>query len=60
MRLHDNPVLDWTNTQFNKAKVYFSDLEIVPVYVFDPKFYTERSDKYDTRRAGILRTKFHI
>lgn len=42
LRLHDNPVLDWASRYGGKTK------EILPVYSFDPRFMTQRVDKYQT------------
>jgi len=52
LRLHDNPLLNHAVT-FKAA-----NKEIVPVYSFDPRFFTRRVDKYDMRKCGLIRTRF--
>ena len=56
LRLHDNPVLQWAIKQ--PAVAY---KEIVPVFCFDPRFFTKAVPKYAmSRKAGIHRTRFMI
>lgn len=52
LRLHDNPVLNYAASLESKHK------EIVPVYCFDPRFFTQRVEKYQTRKCGLIRTRF--
>ena len=61
LRLHDNPILDWAERQLRAVEN--GNMEIVPVFVFDERFYTKQvEEKYGagSRKAGILRTKFHL
>jgi deoxyribodipyrimidine photo-lyase len=32
----------------------------VPVFCFDPRLYSNENEKYSTRKAGIVRTQFHL
>jgi deoxyribodipyrimidine photo-lyase len=52
LRLHDNAVLHHAVQLKAKHK------EVVPVYCFDPRFFTKHTDKYDTRKCGLIRTRF--
>ena len=52
IRLHDNPVLHQALHHPSPRK------EIIPVYCFDPRFFTKRVDKYDMRKCGLIRTRF--
>ena len=56
-RVHDNPVIEWAVKQ---AKAKFSYVDVVPVFCFDPRFYTAHVKTYDIRKASAIRTKFHI
>lgn len=58
LRLHDNPILDWAHRQAKASKE--GNVEVVPVFIFDQRFYTNYVPKYDVRKAGIVRTRFHI
>ena len=53
LRIHDNYVLDWALKHPSGKK------QILPVYCFDPRFYT-KTTKYDTKKCGKIRTKFMI
>ena len=58
LRLHDNSILNWA---VEKVASLSKDsvAEIVPVFCFDPRTFTEIAYK-DIRKAGILKTKFMI
>lgn len=52
LRMHDNYVL-------NRAMQIGGKKEVVPVYSFDPRIYGEGAKtKYDTRKMGLLRSRF--
>jgi deoxyribodipyrimidine photo-lyase len=55
LRMHDNPVLNWAASQ---PKLAYK--EVVPVFCFDPRFYDRRVEKYQTKKCGIIRTRFNI
>jgi len=55
LRLHDNPVLNWAASQ---AKLAYK--EVLPVYCFDPRFYDRQVQKYQTKKCGLIRTRFNI
>jgi len=42
LRVHDNPVLDWAVKYGGKSK------EVLPVYSFDPRFFSHKTEKYGT------------
>ena len=53
LRIHDNAVLNWAM----KQKV--EDVEFVPLYCFDPRFYDMSVPEYKMdRKSGIVRTRF--
>ena len=56
LRLHDNIVLDYA-VQLKKSCSY---AEIVPVFCFDPRFFTESDPEYLTKRCGFIRAKFML
>ena len=35
-------------------------MDVVPVFCFDPRFYTAHVKTYEIRKASAIRTKFHI
>jgi deoxyribodipyrimidine photolyase len=55
MRLHDNPIFHWDKTSCEGTQI-----EFVPVFCFDPRLYSDFNSTYQTRKAGIRRTKFDI
>ena len=55
LRVHDNPVLNWAATQ---QKLAYK--EVLPVYCFDPRFYERQVKKYQTKKCGLIRTRFNI
>jgi len=57
LRVHDNPVIHWAAQQAKNKQKY---VDIVPVFCFDPRFYTKHVKTYDSRRCGPVRTKFDI
>jgi deoxyribodipyrimidine photo-lyase len=54
--LHDSPIINYAL----KMKREFSDVEIIPVFCFDPRFYTDADEIYETRRCGLIRSKFML
>ena len=55
LRIHDNPVLNWAVR--NKS----AQTQIVPVYCFDPRFFTKTVPEFGMgRKSGIHRTRFMI
>lgn len=54
LRLHDNPILHYAATHPSKNKV------VLPLYCFDPRFFTKEVKKYGTRKCGLIRTRFMI
>lgn len=56
LRLHDNYVMNWA------MQSKHSDKEVVPVYCFDPRYYSKEHSqtKYRTRKTGIIRSKFQL
>ena len=58
LRLHDNPVLNWAVKQ---AAASPQKTQVIPVYCFDPRFYTKAEPNWlMQRKAGIQRTRFGI
>lgn len=57
LRLHDNPVLHWAASLKVPAKC---ELQVLPVYCFDPRFYDYHVKKYDIKKCGLIRTRFNI
>jgi deoxyribodipyrimidine photo-lyase len=57
LRLHDNPVLHWAASQTVPDKC---ELQVLPVYCFDPRFYDYRVKKYDIQKCGLVRTRFNL
>jgi deoxyribodipyrimidine photo-lyase len=55
LRINDNPVLHWAATH---PKVAYK--EVVPVYCYDPRFYDKYVQKYQTKKCGLIRTRFNI
>ena len=55
LRTHDNGMLEWAKNKYKKLR---ENIEILPVFIFDPRFYTYTSKLYRTRRCGIKRTIF--
>jgi deoxyribodipyrimidine photo-lyase len=53
LRMHDNAVLHWAARQKVKK-------EVLPVYCFDPRFYEDKQTKYDIKKCGLIRTRFHM
>ena len=57
LRIHDNPVLEWA---INKSQDD-ENIQIMPIFCFDPRFYTKNEDKFlMQRKMGILRTRFSL
>ena len=54
LRIHDNVILNYAATKHR------TDSEILPVFCFDPRFFTKQEPKWGTRKCGIVRTKFII
>ena len=55
LRVHDNPVLAWA------VKNKRPSAQIVPVFCFDPRFFTKSQPDYlMNRKSGIHRTRFQI
>ena len=53
--MHDNPVLSWA------AKNARPNTQVLPVYCFDPRFFTKAQPEFHmTRKSGIHRTRFNI
>ncbi len=52
LRVHDNPVLDWAVKHGGKSK------EVLPVYSFDPRFFSHKVEKYGTQKCGFIRARF--
>lgn len=52
LRVHDNPVLDWAIKHGGKTK------EILPVYSFDPRYFSHKVDQYGTQKCGLIRARF--
>lgn len=52
LRVHDNPVLDWAVKYGGKSK------EVLPVYSFDPRFFSHKVEKYGTQKCGFNRARF--
>ena len=50
MRLHDNPALSWALSR--KAT------EVLPVYTFDPRFFTAKVEQYGSLKCGLVRAMF--
>lgn len=55
LRLKDNYALHWALMHQAKGK------EVLPVFCFDPRiYYPEAKTKYETRKTGAIRSKFHL
>ena len=52
LRLHDNYCLDYA------IKLKAAKKEVLPVYSFDPRFMTDRAEKYQTQKCGLIRARF--
>ena len=57
IRMHDNPALAWAVDFARKSEA--EKLEIVPLYCFDPRIYTAKT-QFGTRKTGAIRTMFNI
>jgi len=59
LRMHDNYVLNWATQLSMKSG---QTKQIIPVYCFDPRIYSkeESQTKYETRKIGLIRAKFHL
>ena len=55
LRLHDNAIVDYA-IQIAKS----NRVEILPVYVFDPRFTTKIVQKYSIQKCGPIRLQFTI
>lgn len=55
LRLHDNPVLNWAATL---PKLAYK--EVLPVFCFDPRFYDRQMKTYQTKKCGIIRSRFNL
>lgn len=55
LRLHDNAALSYAQS-FAKH----NQVEIVPVFVFDPRFFTQNVPEYGIQKCGPHRLKFTI
>ena len=53
LRLHDNPVIHWAASASAK-----SNLQVLPVFCFDPRFNEKRVSQYNIRKMGIWRSRF--
>jgi deoxyribodipyrimidine photo-lyase len=58
-RLHDNEVLHQAleKSKQHKYKIF---IEIVPVFVFDPRLYEAKNEEFDSRKIGIRRALFNL
>ena len=58
LRVHDNPVLNYA---VRAAAARPQKTQVIPVFCFDPRFYTKGVPNFLMRRkAGIYRTKFSL
>jgi deoxyribodipyrimidine photo-lyase len=55
LRMHDNPVIHWAASL---PKLAYK--EVLPVYCFDPRFYDRKVEKYQTKKCGLIRTRFNL
>jgi deoxyribodipyrimidine photolyase len=53
LRIHDNPLLQLGESC---PDLDYKDTEVVPVFCFDPAFYTRTVKEYNIRKAGSIRT----
>ena len=51
LRVHDNPALSYAMTLGRNT-------EVIPVYSFDPRFFTTKVEKYGSLKCGLVRTRF--
>lgn len=52
LRLHDNYCLDWA------VKLKAARKEVLPVFSFDPRFTTNRVERYGIQKCGAIRARF--
>ena len=52
LRIHDNVILNCAATK------HCTNSEILPVYCFDPRFFTKEIPKWGIRKCGIVRSRF--
>ena len=55
LRVHDNRCL-----QYAAQQAHHNNMQIVPVYVFDPNFITKKVPEYGIQKCGDVRMKFQI
>jgi len=58
LRLHDNYCFEAASKTLTENSKNSIQTEILPIFCFDPRFFTKYVETRNARKCGIIRTKF--